>query len=79
MARSTLTRRIFIQNLRALGIAATAILPAQSIAADDLDRFRGLESVQFKPSGYFRVEKADRWWFVTPDGSAFLLVFRRID
>ena len=37
-----------------------------------LDRFGGLESVRFDPSGFFRVEKADRWWLVTPDGSAFL-------
>jgi len=37
-----------------------------------LDRFGGLESVHFTPTGFFRVEKADRWWLVTPDGAAFL-------
>ena len=37
-----------------------------------LDRFGGLESVRFDPSGFFRVEKADRWWLVMPDGAAFL-------
>ena len=37
-----------------------------------LDRFGGLESVHFDSSGFFRVEKADRWWLVTPDGAAFL-------
>jgi hypothetical protein len=37
-----------------------------------LDRFGGLRSVRFEPSGFFRVERTDRWWFVTPDGSAFL-------
>jgi hypothetical protein len=37
-----------------------------------LDRFGGLKSVRFDASGIFRVEKADRWWFVTPEGSAFV-------
>lgn len=37
-----------------------------------LDRFGGLDSIRFDPSGFFRLEKADRWWFVTPDGAAFL-------
>lgn len=38
----------------------------------DLDRFGGLKAVRFDASGFFRLEKADRWWLVTPDGSAFL-------
>lgn len=37
-----------------------------------LDRFGGLEAVRFESTGFFRLEKAGRWWFVTPDGSAFL-------
>jgi hypothetical protein len=37
-----------------------------------LDRFGGLKSIRFDSSGFFRLEKADRWWLVTPDGSAFL-------
>jgi hypothetical protein len=30
------------------------------------------QHLRFEPSGFFRVEKKDRWWFVTPDGRAFL-------
>ena len=28
--------------------------------------------MRFEATGFFRLEKADRWWFVTPDGNAFL-------
>ena len=41
-------------------------------AADDLDQYGGLKSIQFEASGFFRVERGERWWFVTPDGNAFL-------
>ncbi len=37
-----------------------------------LDKYGGLKSLRFEGSGYFRLEKKDRWWFVTPEGSAFL-------
>jgi len=26
----------------------------------------------FEATGYFRMEKDERWWMVTPDGNAFL-------
>jgi len=47
-------------------------LLTENINTRRLDRFGGLESVRFDSTGFFRVEKADRWWFVTPDGAAFL-------
>ena len=28
--------------------------------------------MQFKATGFFRLEQADRWWLVTPEGNAFL-------
>ncbi len=37
-----------------------------------LDRFGGWTGRRFEPTGFFRVEKEDRWWMVTPDGHAFL-------
>ncbi len=37
-----------------------------------LDRFGGWADRKFESTGFFRVEKADRWWLVTPDGHAFL-------
>ena len=61
-------RRTLLKH--AAGIAAAAAAPA---ATDALDRFGGLRAVRFEPSGFFRVEQSEgRWWFVTPDGSAFL-------
>ncbi|MEM0926063.1 MAG: hypothetical protein AAGJ83_08505, partial [Planctomycetota bacterium] len=37
-----------------------------------LDRFGGWTEKKFEATGFFRVEKDDRWWFVTPEGHAFL-------
>jgi len=36
------------------------------------DRFHGALHRTFEATGYFRLEKRDRWWFVTPDGHPFL-------
>ncbi len=37
-----------------------------------LDRFGGWAGKKFKATGFFRVEKDQRWWLVTPGGTAFL-------
>ncbi len=37
-----------------------------------LDRFGGWTGRKFSPSGYFRTEKDDRWWLVSPEGNGFL-------
>lgn len=41
---------------------------------DDLqfDRFGGWRGKRFEPTGFFRVEKDERWWLVSPLGNAFL-------
>ena len=37
------------------------------------DAYGGTTAVRAKATGYFRMEKInDRWWFVTPEGNAFL-------
>ena len=36
------------------------------------DRFGGWRGRRFEATGFFRVEKDDRWWLVTPEGNAFL-------
>ena len=36
------------------------------------DRFGGWPGKTFEATGFFRAEKDDRWWLVTPDGNAFL-------
>ena len=37
-----------------------------------LDRFGGWTGRRFEASGFFRVQKDERWWLVTPEGNAFL-------
>ena len=37
-----------------------------------LDRFGGWTGKRFRPTGYFRIEKDERWWLVTPEGNAFI-------
>ena len=37
-----------------------------------LDPYGGWKGKKFRASGFFRVEKDDRWWLVSPEGNAFL-------
>ena len=37
-----------------------------------LDRYGGWTGKRFGATGFFRVEKDDRWWLVSPEGNAFL-------
>ena len=66
------TRRNFVRTI-GMGAAAMTFTPVLSgFKGNAFDRFGGLKSIRFEPTGFFRVEKADRWWLVTPEGSAFL-------
>ncbi len=39
----------------------------------ELDRFGGYKPIRSEATGFFRVEKiGSRWWFITPDGHAFI-------
>src|SRR5262245_27137724 len=54
---------------------ATAALTGGRAAADSpgrLDQYGGLRAVRSEASGFFRVEKRDRWWLVTPAGHGWL-------
>ena len=68
-------RRSFLQ-LAAAGALGQGLLSGAPLhAADtapDRDRFGGWTGKKFKATGFFRVEKDDRWWLVTPEGNAFL-------
>jgi hypothetical protein len=71
MTLNDFSRRQFIKTI-GLGTAA-ASLPAMGFCSNPrLDQYGGLESIKFNSTGFFRVEKGDRWWLVTPDGSAFI-------
>jgi hypothetical protein len=67
MTRDGIERREFLKAM-GVGVVPSAMAPT----ARSLDRFGGLKSVRFDSSGFFRVEKKARWWFVTPEGAAFL-------
>ena len=41
-------------------------------SAKDRDRFGGWKGRKFEATGFFRAEKDERWWLVTPEGNAFL-------
>ncbi|MBE0652353.1 MAG: beta-galactosidase [Bacteroidales bacterium] len=68
---SDFTRRNFLKTM-GLGAAAFAVPMMGSFNYRRLDQYGGLECLRFEATGFFRVEKADRWWLVTPGGSAFL-------
>jgi len=36
------------------------------------DQYGGWTGLKFEATGFFRIEHADRWWFVTPEGNAYL-------
>ncbi len=42
------------------------------MSTTEMDRFGGWKGKTFEATGFFRVEKEDRWWLVTPEGNAFL-------
>ena len=68
-------RRELIQAAMATALCGgvTAHVRAtDAVAAKQLDRFGGWTGKKFKATGFFRVEKDERWWLVTPKGNAFL-------
>jgi hypothetical protein len=68
-------RRSFLQ-LAAAGALGQGLWSATPLHAADAasawDRFGGWPGKKFKATGFFRVEKDERWWLVTPEGNAFL-------
>jgi agarase len=71
MTQFNFTRRDFLKTM-GFGVAAATFPFLKGCGHQKLDSYGGLESVSFDASGYFRVEKGDRWWLVTPKGAAFL-------
>lgn len=68
-------RRKFLQ-LAAVGATGHSLFNSAAWAAlntsTERDRFGGWKARKFEATGYFRTEKAERWWLVTPEGNAFL-------
>lgn len=63
------------QSILLLGtlLSCSAVVHAQNANVDQVDRYGGVDTGQFEPGRYFRLEQeGPRWWFVTPDGGRFL-------
>jgi len=76
-----MNRRLFLKHASYAGgtllgsdLLQLALLAASgdSTTSDGLDLYGGTTSLRFKATGFFRLEKAKRWWLVTPEGNAFL-------
>jgi hypothetical protein len=68
-------RRQFIQLAAASALGTGLSGPNHGLGAvpvNQRDRFGGWTAKKFEATGFFRVEKKDRWWLVTPEGNAFL-------
>ena len=65
-------RRDSLKTLFAALATAGLPLTLHAVASGKRDRFGGWTGRKFKATGFFRVEKDERWWLVTPEGHAFL-------
>jgi hypothetical protein len=67
-------RRNFVKNISTIAFSSPLIHPMfrNQNNGSLFDPYGGWKKRSFKATGFFRVEKDDRWWFVTPDGNAFL-------
>jgi hypothetical protein len=72
MNSSSIHRRRFLKGLAASLPIVQGINKAFAQAAPGLDSYGGWKGKTFKATGFFRVEKDERWWLVTPDGNAFI-------
>lgn len=64
--------KTILASLVGAGMTGLGRVRGATAASTDRDRFGGWKGRTFKATGYFRVEKDERWWLVTPEGNAFL-------
>lgn len=71
-----MNRRNFVKATAstAMGGMLASTIPGLSscVGPEEFDKYGGWTGKKFKASGFFRLEKDDRWWFVTPEGNAFI-------
>lgn len=69
-----MNRRNFLRISAAAGVGHAALGPSSLFGQTPagFDRYGGWRGKRFQATGYFRTEKDDRWWLVTPEGNAFL-------
>jgi hypothetical protein len=71
-----MNRRNFVKTTASTAMAGllASTIPGLSscIRSEEFDKYGGWTGKKFKATGFFRLEKDDRWWFVTPEGNAFI-------
>lgn len=70
-----MNRRQFHTTIASSTLGGAGLMGAQHLlgaATKERDAYGGWTEKTFEATGYFRTEKDDRWWLVTPDGNAFL-------
>ena len=68
-------RRTFMQLASVTGLSHGLLGSSSAygaVSGAKPDRFGGWTGKRFEATGFFRVEKDERWWLVTPEGNAFL-------
>ena len=51
----------------------TCLFPFRPVPNKERDLYGGWTGKTFEATGFFRIEKEDRWWLFTPQGNAFLM------
>ena len=67
-----MNRRDTLKTLLVAAAGGGIVSKLNAMDATTLDRFGGWSGKKFKATGFFRIEKDERWWLVTPEGNAFL-------
>lgn len=71
MDRRTFTKRAATAVIAGVTSGSVPSL-ARSMMPEEYDKYGGWTGKKFSATGFFRTEKDERWWIVTPEGNAFL-------
>ena len=67
-----MNRREMIKSMLLASLANGAFSNLFALEDPSLDKYGGWKGRKFRATGFFRLEKDNRWWLVTPEGNAFL-------
>ncbi|MEM1295011.1 MAG: hypothetical protein AAGH89_06570 [Verrucomicrobiota bacterium] len=65
-------RRESLKALIAAGAGGGLLSGLYAASGSTRDKYGGWTGKKFEETGFFRTEKNERWWLVTPEGNAFL-------
>jgi hypothetical protein len=67
-----MNRRDTVKTMIASAAGSGLVSQLGAREGDMMDQYGGWTARKFKPTGFFRLERDERWWLVTPEGNAFL-------